>query len=330
MDVIAELGELALASRLRRLSELLMKEASDLYKELAVGFQARWFALFHTLHRRGPLSVTELADALGLSHPAIGKIAEQLIRKELIRQYADPNDERRRLLELTADGRRLHKRLSPVWREIRRSAVDLLDEAGVDLLADLERVEAALSERSVMDRVRDRLKLPPRTRLEIVDYRPAYKKHFRSLNEEWLSRYFCVEPRDAEVLSDPNRQILKKGGHILFALLDGRVVGTCALIRHGAGQYELSKMAVAPLARRRGVGTALVDAAMKRVAGTGADWLYLQTSPRLREAARLYRRVGFRVTKGDLLPRNAYRRHSIVMRRRVTDCPTTTTEEEQA
>lgn len=327
MDVVAELGELALASRLRRLSELLMKEASELYEELEVDFQARWFALFHTLHHQGPMSVTELAEALGLSHPAISKIAEQLIRRRLLQQHTDPKDERRRLLALTSDGQRLRKRLAPVWREIRGAARDLLTQAGVDLLSDLQKVEAAFFERTVMDRVRDRLNLPPRPRLQIVDYRPAYKKHFRSLNEEWLLRYFAVEECDAKILNDPNRQIIKKGGHILFALLDGEVVGTCALLHHGEGQYELSKMAVAPRARRRGIGAALVGAVIERGAGLGAHWLYLRTSPRLEEAVRLYRRLGFRVVRRGPMPPDAYRRHTIVMRRGVAGYRTRTAEE---
>lgn len=328
MDVIAELGELALASRLKRLSELLMKEASELYEELGVDFQARWFALFHALDRQGPMSVTELAEALGLSHPAIGKIAEQLIRRRLVQQYTDPLDERRRLLTLTGHGRKLRTQLAPVWSEIRGAARDLLAQAGVDLLSDVQKVEAAFSERTVMDRVRDRLNLPPRTRLEIVDYRPAYKKHFKSLNEEWLVRQFAVEDGDAKVLNDPNRQILKKGGHILFALLDGEVVGTCALLRHAESWYELSKMAVTPYARDRGAEAALVRAAMERAAMSGADWLYLQTNPRLREAGKPYRRLGFRVVKRGPLPPDICGRHSVVMRCSLSDCRAETTEEE--
>ncbi len=327
MDAIAELGELALASRLRRLSELMMREASELYGELGVDFQARWFALFHTLHRRGPMSVTQLGEALGLSHPAVGKIAEPLIRRGLVRQRKDPGDERRRLLSLTPSGTRLRDSLEPVWEQIRGAARELLDEAGVDLLSDLRKVEAVFSERTVVDRVRHQLGLPARTRLQILDYRPAYKKHFKSLNEQWLSRYFSIEESDARVLNDPNRRILKKGGHILFAVLDGEVVGTCALLRHKEDLYELGKMAVAPSARCRGIGTALVRAAMHRAAESGADWLYLQTSPRLRNAVRLYRRLGFRAVRRGPLPRDAYVRHSVVMRRSVVGCGANAAEE---
>ena len=43
MDLIAQLGELALASRLHRLADGLQRDVTDLYAELGLDFQARWF-----------------------------------------------------------------------------------------------------------------------------------------------------------------------------------------------------------------------------------------------------------------------------------------------
>ena len=36
---------------------------------------------------------------------------------------------------------------------------------------------------------------------------------FRTLNEEWITRYFTLEAKDRETLNDPDRSILLKGGH---------------------------------------------------------------------------------------------------------------------
>ncbi len=41
---------------------------------------------------------------------------------------------------------------------------------------------------------------------------------FRTLNEEWITRYFTLEKMDRETLGDPEGKILKNGGHILMAL----------------------------------------------------------------------------------------------------------------
>jgi putative acetyltransferase len=40
---------------------------------------------------------------------------------------------------------------------------------------------------------------------------------FRTLNEEWITRYFTLEAKNRETLNDPVHSILLKGGHIFVA-----------------------------------------------------------------------------------------------------------------
>ena len=77
---------------------------------------------------------------------------------------------------------------------------------------------------------------------------------FRTLNEEWIARYFSLEAPDIETLGDPETTILRKGGSIFMVYADSLPVGCVALIPLGQGIYELSKMAVSPQLRGRGIG----------------------------------------------------------------------------
>jgi DNA-binding MarR family transcriptional regulator/N-acetylglutamate synthase-like GNAT family acetyltransferase len=313
MDLFGELQELALASRLSRLSDRLMEDAGHLYDDLGVEFQPRWFTTVQALSRRSPLAITELARALGLTHTAAGYLAGELVRAGLAKEVRDPRDDRRRLLRLSPRGEQVRARLEPVWAEVRRAVRELLAASGVDLLEDLRRVEEAHAQRSIMDRVRARLDLPARQRLVIVDYRPAYKKHFRALNEAWLLPAYCLEPHDARLLNDPNQQIIRRGGRILFALMDGQVAGTCALVPYRNGEIELCKMAVGEALRGQGSGTALARAAIGRAGAMDGRRLFLQTHARALRVQRFYRRLGFRVARSFSLPRPAYARPSITM-----------------
>ncbi len=314
MEILSALQELALASRLKRLGEMLLKDVSSVYRELGIDFQARWFPVFFTLGRKSPLAVTELARAIGLSHPAINQVARQMIKHGLINEMKDRQDDRKRLLSLTDSGRQLLHRLEPVWEEIRIANRDLLVESKTDLLGDLSRVEELLVQQSMLCRVRQRLDLPQTEPLRLVDYRPAYKKHFKSLNEEWLRDLFEVEERDAWLLEDPNQRILKKGGAIVFALLGEEVVGTCALLRHRGEVFELAKMAVTKKQRGQGIGAAMTHDIIHRTQQFGTEYLYLQTSPQLKAALRLYHRFGFRQTKSCPLPAHMIYRETIMMR----------------
>ncbi len=314
-DIFAELGEFALASRLKRLSETMMAEGEELYRDLGSSFRPRWFPAFYALSKRSPLAVGELAAELGVSHTAVAKIAAEMMHAGLVRAASDGRgDKRRSLYALTPAGKRTLRRLRPVWREIGKAVKETLAEAGVDLLPDVERFERAFARRSVVDRARESLRLEPRCRLAIVDYRPAYKKHFRALNEEWLLGHFTVEKEDAAVLADPMGRVIRRGGCVLFALWDGDVAGTCAIMKHPGGRLELCKMAVRSDLRNHGIGGTLITAAIGRARSMGARELLLRTSPMLAGAIRLYRRAGFKRAANDPLGCCKMCRKSFTMR----------------
>ncbi len=115
---------------------------------------------------------------------------------------------------------------------------------------------------------------------------------FRKLNEEWITRYFRIEPKDVEALADPRSGILADGGRILLAIADGQCVGCCALIRLSADEFEVAKMAVTPAWQGSGIGRKLLQATIDTARAAGAHRLYLETNRRLETAIRLYRSVG--------------------------------------
>ena len=135
----------------------------------------------------------------------------------------------------------------------------------------------------------------PRQDVRIVGFDPCWRAAFATLNIEWLEHWFVVEDYDREVLGNPEKYILANGGHILFAIDGaGHAIGTVALKHEGDGVYELTKMAVSPAARGRGVGRLLMEAALELYRTLGARELFLESSSKLGPALTLYESVGFR------------------------------------
>ncbi|HKN79666.1 MAG TPA: GNAT family N-acetyltransferase [Lysobacter sp.] len=131
--------------------------------------------------------------------------------------------------------------------------------------------------------------------IRIVDFDPRWRADFARLNIQWLEQYFVVEPIDREVLSDPDTHILADGGHVLFAIdEDDRVVGTVALKHEGDGVYELTKMAVDPSVRGRGIGRLLMEGALRTYRAVEGRELFLESNSSLAPALNLYESVGFR------------------------------------
>lgn len=103
-----------------------------------------------------------------------------------------------------------------------------------------------------------------------------------------------------DVLRDARTRALN--GELLVAVTAaGQLLGTVTLARHGSelahlagpGEAELRMLATDPAARGRGVGRALVEAAIERTRRGGGAGVVLCTLPRMLVAQRLYERMGF-------------------------------------
>jgi ribosomal protein S18 acetylase RimI-like enzyme len=148
--------------------------------------------------------------------------------------------------------------------------------------------------------------------MEIVEFDPAHAEAFRALNEAWIGKHFALEPKDREVLGDPQGQILAKGGRIFMALKDGAAVGCVALMKMADGGYEVAKMTVSEDLRGAGLGRLLMQRCIDAGAEMGASRLYLETNSSLGPALGLYRAMGFR----DLAPADTpYVRADVFMER---------------
>lgn len=134
--------------------------------------------------------------------------------------------------------------------------------------------------------------------MEIVDFRPEHAEAFRALNEAWISRHFTLEPKDREVLGDPQGKILAKGGKIFMAIEDGRPVGCVAMLKMPDGGYEVAKMTVSEGLRGAGLGRKLMQTCIDAGERLGATRLYLETNSALAPALGLYRAMGFRELAG--------------------------------
>jgi putative acetyltransferase len=157
-----------------------------------------------------------------------------------------------------------------------------------------------------------------RTGLDAIEFRPlstaADKAAFRALNEEWISRYFVLEPKDRETLNNPDAAILDKGGRILIASRDGYAVGCVALIPIGNDVYELSKMAVSPIMRGQGIGRRLIEYAIDEARALDAASLFLGSNSILKNAVHLYESIGFQHVPPDEIPEMPYARADVFMR----------------
>lgn len=153
MNVIDELGLLALSTRLQRLSERLRKDGALIYQLYDIDFEPKWFPVIYTLHCKTQLSVVEIATEIGYTHPSTISLLKELEKQKLIRSQKDKVDERKRLIRLTDEGKELVEQMKPVWQVMTTVFGELMNTRN-NLFRAIGEVEELLDRQSFLQRAR--------------------------------------------------------------------------------------------------------------------------------------------------------------------------------
>lgn len=129
--------------------------------------------------------------------------------------------------------------------------------------------------------------------VEIIPFNENLKEPIKTLNLEWLHKYFKVEPKDEIVLSNPQGEIINKGGMIFYAQYNDKIVGTVSLLKINNTTFELSKMAVADGTQGMGIGKKLLEHCIVIAKENNISKLILYSNRILLPAIHLYEKYGF-------------------------------------
>jgi N-acetylglutamate synthase-like GNAT family acetyltransferase len=151
--------------------------------------------------------------------------------------------------------------------------------------------------------------------IEILEYNNQLSQYIKSLNYEWLQKYFSLEASDVESLADPQKYIIDKGGYIFYAKLNNEIVGTVSLMKKQEQVFELGKMAVTESAQGFGIGAKLLEHSIVFAIQKGIKSLVLYTNTKLLSAIHLYSKYGF--TETELEP-GLYKRANLKMQKHIS------------
>ena len=157
MDYVRQLGALVLDHRFRRVTDTLLRTADELYEARGLPFRARWTSTYLLLFSEGPLGITDLADRLRLTHPAIIGITDAMRQEGLVSEARDRHDARRRMIALTARARQLDGELRALWKALAEVQHERFAEVGVDIVTVLDAVEDGITNRPLTAEVLARL-----------------------------------------------------------------------------------------------------------------------------------------------------------------------------
>jgi N-acetylglutamate synthase-like GNAT family acetyltransferase len=152
--------------------------------------------------------------------------------------------------------------------------------------------------------------------VEFLEFTEELASHFESINTQWINDMFVLETIDKQVLQDPRTHIINKGGKIWFAKhTQLGIVGACALLNKGEGNFELTKMGVVDSARGLKIGELLLNYVIQKAMDMQINCLFLLTNAKCEAAIHLYEKNGF-IHDKDIMQKygQSYERCNVAMR----------------
>lgn len=146
----------AIGTRLRHVLELLDGDVAKVYLDLGLPeYRPRFSPIVRTLVADGPLSIRELAKAVGVTHSAASQTVAQLAKAGFVSLEPGPTDARQRIVHLTDKTRKLLPTIEAEWHATTAAMAELDTELSAPLGQILEEVISAVEQRTFHLRIAD-------------------------------------------------------------------------------------------------------------------------------------------------------------------------------
>ncbi|CAI9686093.1 MarR family transcriptional regulator [Elizabethkingia anophelis] len=151
MDFIKTLGYKALDSRLKRISDRMSHDVRKLYKEIDIDIEPNWYLIFMLLQNRGEISIADIAESLGYSHPSVVVIVKEMSEKDYLHMQKDKDDKRKQLVSLSSKATEILPELELIWQSCESAILKLLSD-DLSIFSFLDDIDAELKANSFYNR----------------------------------------------------------------------------------------------------------------------------------------------------------------------------------
>jgi len=249
--------------------------------------------LLYEISESPNLSAKALAATLGIDPGYLSRTLSRFERDGLIGRVAAPDDNRRRILSLTPQGKRAVRLLTK--RSNNQVEVMVGALSGEDrrrLLGAMRTIESILSvndSESTLCVIRQH---GPGDVGYVIDrhggqFAEEYK--FNELFETYITQIMFKFIRNY----DPQKE------RLWIAEVDGERAGSIAITRHKETVAQIRVFLLEPSTRGKGIGKALLDEALDFARTRGYRKIVLQTYNVLTAARHLYKKAGFELVKEE-------------------------------
>ncbi|MFH4965402.1 MarR family transcriptional regulator [Gaetbulibacter sp. M235] len=142
-DFLKELGYRALDNRLKRISDRMSHDTRKFFKQIDIDVEPSWHLVFKLLRDYKRLTMVEIAQHLGYTHPSMVVMLKKMTAKGYIVSEKDTIDKRKQIIKLTQKSIDLLPELEQIWNSCEDAIYKMLNE-DLSILKYLDDIEASL------------------------------------------------------------------------------------------------------------------------------------------------------------------------------------------
>jgi len=142
-DFIKELGYRALDNRLKRISDRMLHDTRKFFKQIDIDVEPSWHLVFKLLLENDRLTMVEISEQLGYTHPSMVAMLKKMTAKGYIISERDPVDKRKQNIRLTQKSIHILPELEKIWSSCEAAIYKMLKE-DLSLIRYLNEIEASL------------------------------------------------------------------------------------------------------------------------------------------------------------------------------------------
>ncbi|TNJ41199.1 MarR family transcriptional regulator [Tamlana fucoidanivorans] len=143
-DFIKALGYKALDNRLKRISDRILHDTRKFFKHIDIDVEPSWHLVFKLLRQNETLTMVDIAQQLGYSHPSTVVMLKKMTAKGFIVSEKDSIDKRKLNIKLTQKSIDLLPDLEQIWDSCEDAIYKMLNK-DLSILKHIDTIEEALN-----------------------------------------------------------------------------------------------------------------------------------------------------------------------------------------
>ncbi len=151
-DIVKDLGYIALATRLKRISDRMTHSTRLMYKKLNIDIEPNWYLVLMLVQRTPKISVMEIAMQLGFSHQSVISITNKMIKNDYLIPAKDNLDKRKTVFTITKKAYEKLPEIKQIWSYGKEVIYETLNK-DISILTHLNILESNLEETSFGERI---------------------------------------------------------------------------------------------------------------------------------------------------------------------------------